>query len=401
MLFWTVFKVGIKSLLASKLRSILAMLGIIIGVGAVIAMLAIGSGAQKQVMDRFNAMGTNLLIVQPGQRGSHGVTSGLQQNLTLEDAQAIAREVPGVAMLAPIVQGSAQIKYANRNARTTVVGTATTYLRVRDIQLDRGRPFTEGEIDRMARVAIIGPTAATNIFGASDALGETIKANGINFQVIGVTKPKGEGWMSPDDRITVPYTVAMQLLFGVTNLRQIEVQAADGADLAAVQEGITRLLRREHRIAQEADADFQVTNMADIRESANEVTGIFKYLLGGIAAISLLVGGIGIMNIMLVTVTERTREIGIRKAIGARDAHILLQFLIESVIMSGLGGMIGLGVGSGAALLIAKYSPLSTVLDLTSALMSMGVAAGVGIFFGFYPAWRASRLDPIQALRYE
>jgi putative ABC transport system permease protein len=401
MLFWTVFKVGIKSLLASKLRSILAMLGIIIGVGAVIAMLAIGSGAQKQVMDRFNAMGTNLLIVQPGQRGTGGVASGLQQNLTLEEAQAIAREVPGVALVAPVVQGNAQIKYANKNARTTVVGTATTYLRLRDIQLDRGRSFTEGEIDRMARVAVIGPVAAKNIFGASDALGETIKANGINFQVIGVTKPKGEGWMSPDDRITVPYTTAMQQLFGVTKLRQVEIQAADGADLAAVQAAVTRLLRREHRIAQGADDDFQVTNMADIRESANEVTGIFKYLLGGIAAISLFVGGIGIMNIMLVTVTERTREIGIRKAIGARDAHILLQFLVESVIMSGLGGIIGLGVGSGAALLIAKYSPLKTVLDPTSALLSMGVAAGVGIFFGFYPAWRASRLDPIQALRYE
>jgi putative ABC transport system permease protein len=401
MLFWTVFKVGIKSLLASKLRSILAMLGIIIGVGAVIAMLAIGSGAQKQVMDRFNAMGTNLLIVQPGQRGTGGVASGLQQNLTLEEAQTIARDVPGIALIAPVVQGNAQIKYANRNARTTVIGTATTYQRLRDIQLDRGRPFTEGEVDRMSRVAIIGPVAAKNIFGASDALGETIKVNGINFQVIGVTKPKGEGWMSPDDRITVPYTVAMQLLFGVTKLRQVEIQAADGADLAAVQEGVTKLLRREHRIAKGADDDFQVTNMADIRESANEVTGIFKYLLGGIAAISLLVGGIGIMNIMLVTVTERTREIGIRKAIGARDAHILLQFLVESVIMSGLGGVIGLGVGSGAALLIAKYSPLSTVLDPASALMSMGVAAGVGIFFGFYPAWRASRLDPIQALRYE
>jgi putative ABC transport system permease protein len=377
------------------------MLGIIIGVGAVIAMLAIGSGAQKQVMDRFNAMGTNLLIVQPGQHGSGGVATGLQQNLTLEDAQAIAREVPGVELIAPIVQGSAQIKYANRNARTTVVGTATSYLRLRNIQLDRGRPFTEGEVDRMSRVAIIGPTAATNIFGASDALGETIKANGINFQVIGVTKPKGEGWMSPDDRITVPYTVAMQLLFGTTKLRQVEIQAADGADLATVQAAVTKLLRREHRTAPGAEDDFQVTNMADIRESANEVTGIFKYLLGGIAAISLLVGGIGIMNIMLVTVTERTREIGIRKAIGARDAHILLQFLVESVIMSGLGGVIGLGVGSGAALLIAKYSPLSTVLDLTSALVSMGVAAAVGIFFGFYPAWRASRLDPIQALRYE
>jgi putative ABC transport system permease protein len=401
MLFWTVFKVGVKSLLASKLRSILAMLGIIIGVGAVIAMLAIGSGAQKQVMDRFNAMGTNLLIVQPGQRGSHGVISGLQQNLTLEDAQVIAREVAGVALIAPIVQGNAQIKYANRNARTTVVGTATTYQRLRDIQLDRGRGFTEGEVDRMARVAVIGPQAVTNIFGASDPLGETVKVNGINFLVIGVTKPKGEGWMSPDDRLTVPYTAAMQLLFGVTNLRQIEIQAGDGADLPAVQEDVARLLRREHRIAPGAEDDFQVTNMADIRESASEVTNVFKYLLGGIAAISLLVGGIGIMNIMLVTVTERTREIGIRKAIGARDAHILLQFLVESVIMSGLGGVIGLGVGSGVALLIPRFSPLSAVLDPASALMSMGVAGGVGVFFGFYPAWRAAQLDPIQALRYE
>ena len=401
MLFWTVCKVGVKSLLAAKLRSVLAMLGIIIGVGAVIAMLAIGSGAQKQVMDRFNAMGTNLLIVQPGQRGMHGVVSGLQQNLTLGDAEAIVREVPGVAMLAPVVQGSAQIKYANRNARTTVVGTAPTYARIRDIQLDRGRTFTEGEVERMARVALIGPTAAKNIFGANDPLGETVKVNGVNFLVIGVNKSKGEGWMSPDDRLTVPYTAAMQLLFGVTNLRQIEVQAAEGADLSQVQEAMTRLLRREHRIAEGADDDFQVTNLADIRESASEVTRTFKYLLGGIAAISLLVGGIGIMNIMLVTVTERTREIGIRKAIGARDAHILLQFLVESVIMSGLGGLIGLGVGSGVALLIPKFSPLSAVLEPASALLSMGVAGTVGVFFGFYPAWRASRLDPIQALRYE
>ncbi len=401
MLFRIVVAVGVRSLLAAKMRSILAMLGIIIGVGAVIAMLAIGSGAQKQVMDRFNAMGTNLLIVQPGQRGTHGVVTGLQQNLTLEDAEAIAREVPGVAMIAPIVQGSTQIKYANRNARTTVVGSAPTYARLRDIRLDRGRAFTEGEVERMARVAVIGPTAATNIFGASDPLGETIKVNGINFQVIGVTKPKGEGWMSPDDRVTVPYTAAMQLLFGQTNLRQIEVQAVAGVELAQVQEDLTRLLRRQHRIGAGAEDDFQVTNMADIRESASEVTKVFKYLLGGIAAISLIVGGIGIMNIMLVTVTERTREIGIRKAIGARDAHILLQFLVESVIMSGLGGLIGLGVGSGVALLIPKFGPLDTVLEPASALLSMGVAGAVGVFFGFYPAWRASRLDPIQALRYE
>jgi putative ABC transport system permease protein len=253
----------------------------------------------------------------------------------------------------------------------------------------------------MARVGVIGPTTAKNIFGESDPVGEVIKVKGINFTVIGVSKSKGEGWGSPDDRITVPYTTAMQILLGVTYLREIDIQTADELVLAEVQQKVTTLIRERHRLREGIDDDFQITNMDEIRKSASEVTDIFKYLLGGIAAISLLVGGIGIMNIMLVTVTERTREIGIRKAIGAQERHILFQFIIESVIISGLGGLIGLGLGLFIAWLVPQLGPLKTNVELSSALLAIGVAAGVGIFFGLYPAWRAARLDPIEALRHE
>jgi putative ABC transport system permease protein len=401
MLFWIILKVGIKSLLANKLRSILAMLGIIIGVAAVIAMLAMGSGAQKQIMDRFTAMGTNLLTISPGQRGSHGVVSGTQQNLTLEHAQAIANEVKDVTMVAPAVQGSVQLKYLNKNTRTTVYGTAITYFTIRNTQIDRGRAFSEGEVDRTARVAVIGPTAAKNVFGENDPLNEMVKVNGINFKIIGITKAKGDGFGSPDDRIIIPYTTAMQQIFGINYLRGIDIQADEGAALDKVQADVTALLRKLHRLQPGIDDDFEIHNMAEIRDSANQVTSTFKYLLGGIAAISLLVGGIGIMNIMLVTVTERTREIGVRKAIGATEGNILAQFLAESVIISGLGGLIGLGLGVGISKMIPKFSPMTTLVDWSSAILAIAVAASIGIFFGFYPAWRAARLDPIEALRHE
>jgi len=401
MLFWTILKVGIKSLLANKLRSILAMLGIIIGVSAVIAMLAMGSGAQKQIMDRFTAMGTNLLTISPGQRGSHGVVSGTQQNLTLEDALAIVNEVKDVTMVAPGVQGSVQLKYLNKNTRTTVYGTAITYFAIRNMEIERGRSFSEGEVERTGRVAVIGPTAAKNVFGENDPLSETVKVNGINFKIIGITKAKGDGWGSPDDRLIIPYTTAMQQIFGIDYLRGIDVQADAEAALDKVQADVTALLRKMHRLQPGIEDDFEIRNMAEIRDSANQVTSTFKYLLGGIAAISLLVGGIGIMNIMLVTVTERTREIGIRKAIGATEGNILAQFLAESVIISGLGGMIGLALGVGISKMIPRFSPMSTVVDWSSAILAIAVAGSIGIFFGFYPAWRAARLDPIEALRHE
>jgi len=396
-----ILAVGLKSLVANKLRSFLAMLGIIIGVGAVIAMLALGAGAQQQVLDRFSAMGTNLLIITPAQRGSAGVTSGSQQNLTLDDALAIVREVEGVALVAPGVSTTAQLKYFGKNTRSSVFGTSSTYFALRDIAIDRGRIFTEGEVDRLARVAVIGPTAAKNTFGESDPVGEVLKINGINFRVLGLTVAKGEGWGSPDDRVIIPYSTAMQQLLGVNYLREIDVQAVDETELTRVQEDVRQLLRKRHRQQPEAEDDFRMTNMDEVRKNASEVTGVFKWLLGGIAAISLLVGGIGIMNIMLVTVTERTREIGIRKAVGAKQAHILLQFLIESVIVSGLGGLVGLGLGVGLAQVLPRFLPLPAVVEWPSAFLALAVSAGVGIFFGLYPAWQASRLDPIEALRHE
>lgn len=392
---------GLKSLIANKLRSFLAMLGIIIGVGAVIAMLALGAGAQQQVLDRFASMGTNLLMVSPAQRGSAGVTSGSQQNLTLDDALAVAREVEGVALVAPGVSTNAQLKYFGKNTRSSVFGTSATYFALRDIAIERGRIFTEGEVDRLARVAVIGPTAAQNTFGENDPVGEVLKINGINFRVLGLTAAKGEGWGSPDDRVIIPYSTAMQQLLGVNYLREIDVQARNEAELPQVQEDVRQLLRKRHRQQPGDEDDFRMTNMDEIRKNASEVTGVFKWLLGGIAAISLLVGGIGIMNIMLVTVTERTREIGIRKAVGAKEAHILLQFLIESVIVSGLGGLIGLGLGVGLAQVLPRFVPLPAVVEWPSAFLALAVSAGVGIFFGLYPAWQASRLDPIEALRHE
>jgi putative ABC transport system permease protein len=400
-LIWTVLKVGLKSLRANPLRSVLAVLGIIIGVAAVIAMLAIGSGAKKQVLDRFSAMGTNLLIVMPGQRGQHGVMTGTQQNLTLEDAQAIAAEVPEVRLVSPGVSGSAQLKYLNRNTRSSVYGTSATYFSIRDIVVQRGRIFSDAEAERLTRVAVLGPTAAGNLFGQDDPVGERIKINGQGFTILGVTKAKGEGWGSPDDRVIIPWSTAMKQVFGVESLREINIQVADEERLAQVQQEVATLLRRRHRIPGDLPDDFTIANMADIRNSAAEVTGIFRSLLGGIAAVSLLVGGIGIMNIMLVTVTERTREIGVRKAIGAREVHILMQFLVESVIISGLGGILGTGLGVLIARLVPRFSPLTTVVESAAVVLALTVSAGVGIFFGFYPAWRAARLDPVDALRYE
>jgi len=402
MLFWTMVKAALQSLIAHKLRSFLAMLGIIIGVGAVISMLAIGAGAQRQVLDRISAMGTNLLIVRPGQKGVRGVASGLQQTLTLDDARAILDRVSGILQLAPVVRGNAQIKYLNRNTSTSVIGSGVPYLEIRGFEIERGRGFTEMEAERMARVAVLGPTTARDLFGESDPLGEYIKIKGINFLVIGVLKSKGDqGYFNADDQVIVPYLTAMKQLFGLTRIHEVDIQAEEGADLSAVQADMAAVLRRRHRTQEAAPDDFDVRNQADIIETASSVTQTFTFLLGGIASISLLVGGIGIMNIMLVTVTERTREIGIRKAIGAKDRDILSQFLVEAILMSGVGGLIGAGAGIGAAEVLKSTTQFVTLVEPQNILLAISFAAGVGIFFGYYPARRAAQLNPIEALRYE
>jgi putative ABC transport system permease protein len=401
MLFWTIVKVGLRSLWASKLRSLLAMLGIIIGVGAVIAMLAMGAGARKQIMTRISSLGTNLLMVRPGQSGSHGVMSGTSQHLTVADAQALL-EAKDVASVAPVVQGNAQVKYLSKNWRVNIIGTSLTYLPIRSFEVEQGRCFTESEAENMARVAILGPVTVTNLFDLNEPLGEIIKINGINFRVVGVLKSKGDqGFFNMDDQIIMPYTTAMKQLFGLDYVREIDVQAAAGSNLSAVQDTITDLLRRRHHLTAEQENDFSIRNQADAIETASQISDTFTMLLGGLASISLLVGGIGIMNIMLVTVTERTREIGIRKAIGAKRRSIHLQFLIESVIISGLGGLIGVALGIGAARVLAAFPNFSTAVELRSVLLALSFSAIVGVFFGWYPARRAATLDPVEALRYE
>ncbi len=402
MLIWTILKVALKSLLGNKLRTVLAMLGIIIGVGAVISMLALGAGAQAQVMDRITAMGTNLLVVRPGGDRRGGVRSGSGMSLDLKDALALVEEVPGIAMISPAVRGRAQVKYFNENTNTSINGVAATYLPIRNFAVERGRAFTALEEERAARVAVVGPATTELLFGGADPLGERIRIGSVNFQVIGVLESKGDqGWYNPDEMVLIPYTTAMKQILGQDHLHEISVQARAGTDLKEVEESIAAVLRRRHRIPPGGDDDFHVRNQAEIIEVATTVTRTFTILLGGIAGISLLVGGIGIMNIMLVTVTERTREIGVRKAIGARNRDILRQFLLEAVLISGIGGALGVGFGFGVAFLVRSFSEFETRVQPASVLLALLVSGSVGIVFGYLPARRAARLDPIDALRYE
>jgi putative ABC transport system permease protein len=403
MLFWMIIKVAFKSLMANKLRSVLAMLGIIIGVAAVIAMLAIGTGARQQVLDKITAMGTNLLVVRPSPRGTGGIISGTQLNLTVDDASAILAKVDHVSSLAPVVGRNFQVKYMNQNTLTQVLGTTPTYLPIRDFEIDSGRMFTDFDVEQWNRVAVLGPVTAANLFGFSDPVGQTIKINGINFLVTGVLKAKGDqGWFNPDDQVIVPYTVDMHILMGVDYLREVDVQCDHGADLDLTQDDIFKLIRVRHKTPPGEPDDVMIQNQAQFIEAFSASAQVFTILLGTVGGISLLVGGIGIMNIMLVTVTERTREIGIRKAIGAREFDILSQFLIEAVLMSGVGGLAGMGLGIGAAWLIKEsFDAFPTIVQPYSVVLALVFSAAVGIFFGFYPATRAAKLDPIEALRYE
>ena len=403
MIFLTIIKSALKSLYANKLRSILAMLGIIIGVGSVISMLSIGAGARNSILTRISSMGSNLLVVRPSQGGGRGmVGGGSTSKITIDDATAILEKVPSIKMLSPMAQGSAQVKYMNKNSRTDIVGCAVTYMLIGNIEVEYGRFFKEGETDSLARVAVIGPTTAENLGITKSMLGENIKVKGINFRVIGILKAKGSGGFDDaDDRVFVPYTTAMQILFGIDKINGINIQAEEGADLAAAQEKVATLLRTRHKLSDQEEDDFRVMNQAELIQTVTEFTKTFTFLLGGIAAISLLVGGIGIMNIMLVTVTERTREIGIRKAIGAKDRDILRQFLIESLIMSGVGGLFGAAAGIAASKIIGSFSTFSTLVEPGSVLLSISFSFAVGVFFGYYPAYRAAMLDPIECLHYE
>ncbi|MGD0463344.1 MAG: ABC transporter permease [Tepidisphaeraceae bacterium] len=398
MLFQMVIKVAFRSLLANKLRSALSVLGVIVGVAAVIAMLAIVNGFHRWAMQRIKSFGANQLVIVPGGRGSGGVISGTQQNLTVPDALALC-DLANVQDVSPVSEGDFQAKYLNRNAVADVSGVAPTFLLIANYQIDHGVMFSDDDVDRTAHVAVLTPRMAEQLFGKSDPIGKFFKIGSLSFRAVGLVKNRGgfEG----DNEIFVPYTTAMHALLGRPSLNYVFVEAEDGSDLIAVEHDLVETLRNRHKILPGAPDDVHVFNQARFIETVNQWSKTAAILLGSVATLSLLVGGVGIMNIMLASVTERTHEIGVRKAVGARDFDILCQFLIEAVIISCGGGVSGVGLGIGTAWLVEHLTVFHTAVQLSSVLLALGFAAAVGIFFGFYPARRASRLDPIDALRYE
>jgi putative ABC transport system permease protein len=401
-------RIASRALGRNKMRSFLTALGIIIGVGAVIAMVSIGEGAKRGIEDRFASMGTNLLFVSPGSQSTRGVHGGWGSMTTLkeEDAFAILAECPAVEYISPSVGARAQTVYGNKNWNTSISGTGERYPEVRNWEVEFGAYFDEAMVKAAAKVCVLGADVKTNLFEDEDPIGKVVRIKKIPFKVLGVLKKRGEsgGFGSRDDMITVPYTTAMRRLQGVDYIQSIDVRAVSAKAMPEAQAQIEEVLRNRHRIAPGAEDDFTVRNMSEIAETAAEATQMMTVLLGSIASISLLVGGIGIMNIMLVSVTERIREIGLRMAVGAREVDILLQFLTEAIVLSLMGGLIGIGFGIGASKLIKKiqmFSSFNTVVSIESVLLAFFFAAAIGIFFGFYPARKASRLDPIEALRYE
>jgi len=401
-------RVAFRALARNKMRSFLTALGIIIGVGAVIAMVSIGEGAKRGIESRFAAMGTNLLFVSPGSQAARGVHGGWgsMQTLKEEDAAAIGQECPAVMYISPSVSARAQTVYGNKNWNTSISGTGDRYPEVRNWDVEFGSYFDENQVKSAAKVCVLGADVKANLFEDDDPVGKVIRIKKIPFKVLGVLKKRGEsgGFGSRDDMIAIPYTTAMRRLQGIDYIQSVDVRAVAADHMPQAQAQIEELLRVRHKIAPGAEDDFTVRNMSEIAETAAEATQMMTVLLGSIASISLLVGGIGIMNIMLVSVTERIREIGLRMAVGAREKDILLQFLTEAVVRSLMGGLIGIGFGIGASKLIKKikmFASFNTVVSLESVLMAFFFAATIGIFFGFYPARKASRLDPIEALRYE
>jgi putative ABC transport system permease protein len=406
--FVQTMRVALRALTRNKMRTFLTALGIIIGVGAVIAMVSIGEGAKRGIQDRFNSMGTNLLFVYPGNQNVQGVRSqaGSRTSLKEDDAKALLLYCDAIRAISPSVNSRGQVVFANKNWNTQISGTGADYPDIRSWPVEEGIYFDDSQVKAGAKVCVLGSEVNKNLFGGADPIGQVIRIKSIPFRVLGVLKSKGEsgGFFNRDDMIAIPYTTCMHRLAGIDYINSVDVSAVSSDMMAEAKRQIEVLLRDRHKIMPGSDDDFTVRNMADIEESAAESTQIMTILLGSIAGISLLVGGIGIMNIMLVSVTERIREIGIRMAVGARERDILLQFLAEAIVLSILGGTIGILFGYGASKLLGKvkvFSQFQTVVSMGSVLLAFLFSASVGIFFGFYPARKASKLDPIEALRYE
>lgn len=402
---WQSLKTAYRGLVTNKLRSFLTLLGIMIGVGAVVAMISIGTGASAYVSDQIRGLGSNLLIVTPGRAAGQGGASqaqGTGTNLTLADADAIQKEVSGIKQMSPELGGQSQAIFKDKNVNTSISGVTGTYEAVHNFHVLYGDFISEEDQNVGAAVAVLGQNVVVNLFGSANPIGSIIKIKNVPFKVIGIMESKGGGgFQNQDDTILVPLSTAQRRLFGADYLRSIYIQVVSDTQVPDTTNQISSLLLSRHHITDSAQKDFNVNSQADILNTVSTITGVLTILLGGIAAISLLVGGIGIMNIMLVSVTERTHEIGLRKAVGAHGRDILFQFLMESVVLSLIGGIIGLGLGSLGGYAIAQYGGWPPVITLNSVLLAIGFSAGIGIFFGVYPARRASRLNPIEALRYE
>ena len=404
-MLWEMLQVAWDSLMANKLRSVLTTLGVLIGVAAVITMLAIGQGAREQQLQLIQQMGANVVLVFPGQfrRGAVGFGMGSVQTLTMRDIEALSKGNALIVQVAAEVRRVAQVVYRQKNTSTSVVGVTANYPVVRAYKVEKGRFFTEHEDLANARVAVLGQTVVANLFGENaNPVGKTIRINGIPFRVIGVLAKKGAlGPMDLDDQILIPLRTAMYRLFGTEYLNTISVQIVRNEFVTAAMEEIERILRRSHRLPPNKPSDFVMRTQAEWEQLAEQTSRLFIILLLSIASVSLIVGGIGIMNIMLVSVAERTREIGIRKAIGAKPSDIQLQFLLEAVVLSLVGGGLGIFFGIAASYAIGKVAGWTVIVSPISVILAFGFAAAVGIFFGYYPARKAAKLEPVEALRYE
>jgi putative ABC transport system permease protein len=403
------FKISLRALRVNKMRSALTMLGIIIGVGAVITMLAVGTGASSKITEQISSMGSNLLIIFPGSITAGGLRmgSGSQSTLTWNDAESIKRECPAVEEAVPILNGVAQVVYGNQNWSTGVYGVTPGILFVRDWPLAEGRIFTDQEVKNAAKVCVLGQTVLRNLFGGMDSLGQVIRIKKLPFTVIGVLSDKGQSLMGQDqdDTILIPLSTAQRKIFGTGGfpdmVRTIAVKTKSTEDLVPAEAQITDLLKQRHRMGPNQELDFNVRNLTQMMMAAEQSTRIMTLLLGAIASVSMLVGGIGIMNIMLVSVTERTKEIGIRMAVGAKSWDIRLQFIIEALTLSLIGGLTGIIIGLAAAKILSAIAGWPTIVSPLSIIFAFGFSGLIGIFFGFYPAYKASLLNPIDALRYE
>ncbi len=400
---WNIAKVGLMAIARNKMRSLLTMLGIIIGVACVITMVAVGTGASSSIQATINSLGTNFIMLFPGAETQGGARIAGESRITVEDVAAIRNEAPSVAYVSPSIREGAQVVASDLNWATTVYGVDVDWPFIRAWNVADGDFFSDVDVRSSAKVAVLGATVADNLFPAGDAIGSSIRIKNVPFRVVGVLDRKGGNMMGQDqdDQIIAPYTTVMKQLQGRQRIGQVLISARSASQVAQAQTEIDGLLRQRHRIGPGQDADFTMRSQEEIASTSAQTSKTLSILLGSAAAISLLVGGIGIMNIMLVSVTERTREIGIRLAIGAKGRHVLLQFLLEAMALSIVGGAIGVALGLLIPNLVTRFAGMPTQVSSSSVLLAFGFAAAIGIFFGFYPARKASRLDPIDALRYE